>query len=429
MENIKSLVLIFCIMLGLAHEAFAQPAESLIKVQVTPDHADWLYKPGEKVRFNIAVLRCDIPQSGIEVRYEISEDMMTPHITKTVKTDGGKVIVDAGTMKKEGFLRCCAFVKYGGREYEGRGTVGFSPEKLRPVTTVPDDFRKFWDDTKAAARKWPLNPIMTLLPERCTDKVDVYHVSYANNGYESRIYGMLSVPKKPGRYPAILKLPGAGIRAYNGDTKHSEKGFIILEIGIHGIPVNLQGEVYHRLYNGPLKNYHSFNMESRDLYYYKRVFTGCVRSIDFIYTLPSFNGKLATFGGSQGGGLSIITAGLDDRVNGLVSYYPAMCDMAGYGAGRAGGWPHTFKDEARRTPEALNTIRYYDAANFARQIHVPGFYTFGYNDMVCPPTTTYSTYNVIDAPKELFVAETTAHYAYAEQGAAAWQWVMDFLTK
>ena len=46
---------------------------------------------------------------------------------------------------------------------------------------------------------------------------------------------------------------------------------------------------------------------------------------------------------------------------------------------------------------------------------------------VCPPTTTYSTYNVINAPKELFVAETTAHYAYAEQWSAAWNWVMNFL--
>ena len=47
--------------------------------------------------------------------------------------------------------------------------------------------------------------------------------------------------------------------------------------------------------------------------------------------------------------------------------------------------------------------------------------------MVCPHTTTYSAYNMINAPKELFVAETTAHYAYAEQWSAAWNWVMNFL--
>ena len=268
---------------------------------------------------------------------------------------------------------------------------------------------------------------MTLLPERCTDKVNVYHVSFANNDYASRMYGILCVPKASGKYPAILKVPGAGIRAYNGEAERAGKGFIILEIGIHGIPVNLTGDVYHRLYNGALKNYHSFNMDNRDKYYYKRVYTGCVRAIDFIYTLPEFNGNLATFGGSQGGALSIVIAGLDARVKGLVSFYPALCDMAGYAHGRAGGWPHLFKDEKNRTPEKIKTIQYFDVVNFARQVKVPGFYIFGYNDRVCPPTTTYSTYNVINAPKELFVAETTAHYAYAEQWSTAWNWVMNFL--
>ena len=86
-----------------------------------------------------------------------------------------------------------------------------------------------------------------------------------------------------------------------------------------------------------------------------------------------------------------------------------------------------FKDERNRTPEKIKTIQYFDVVNFARQVKVPGFYTFGYNDMVCPPTTTYSAYNMINAPKELFVAETTAHYAYAEQWSAAWNWGMNFL--
>lgn len=406
-----------------------QPAERLIQVHISPDHADWIYKPGEKVKFKVSVLRCNIPQDNLEVRYEISEDMMKAHLTGKESLKNGKLEINAGTMKKEGFLRCRAFVTYQGRQYEGVATVGFNPEKLQPTATMPEDFLTFWEDNKQAAKKWALEPMMTLLPEKCTDKVNVYHVSFANNDYASRMYGILCVPKDPGSYPAILKVPGAGIRAYNGEADRAGKGFIILEIGIHGMPVNLTGDVYHRLYNGALKNYHSFNIDNRDKYYYKRVYTGCVRAIDFIYTLPQFDGNLATFGGSQGGALSIVAAGLDSRVKGLVAFYPALCDIAAYAHGRAGGWPHMLKDEKNRTPEKIKTIQYFDVVNFARQVKVPGFYTFGYNDMVCPPTTTYSAYNVIDAPKELFVAETTAHYAYAEQWSAAWNWVMNFLKK
>lgn len=407
--------------------SMAQPAERLYHLSVYPSTGKWNYTPGEKVKFNVVLTRCNVPEGDVELTYDISEDMMKPHVTGKVKLHNGTASIDAGTMKNPGFLRCRVYMKKGKQDYQGMGTVGFSPEKLQPVTQQPADFHEFWDKAIADARKWDLEPMMTLMPEKCTPKVNVYHVSWANNDWGSRMYGILTVPTDPGKYPAILKLPGAGVRAYNGDISHSEKGFIILEIGIHGIPVNLPAQVYHNLYNGPLKRYHSFNMEDKDRFYYKRVITGCVRAIDFIEQLPDYNGCLGTFGGSQGGGLSIIVAGIDPRVKGLVSYYPAMSDMTGYTANRAGGWPHTLKDKKFHTKEVLSTIPYFDVSSFAREIKVPGFYTFGYNDMVCPPTSTYSVYNVINAPKDMMVAETTEHYAYSENTAAAWNWIMDFL--
>lgn len=65
-----------------------------------------------------------------------------------------------------------------------------------------------------------------------------------------------------------------------------------------------------------------------DHYYYKRVYMGCVRAVDFIYSLPEFDGKnLAVNGGSQGGALSIITAGLDNRIKYLAAFYPALSDL------------------------------------------------------------------------------------------------------
>ena len=268
---------------------------------------------------------------------------------------------------------------------------------------------------------------MTLMPELCTPKVNVYHVSFGNNGWGSRFYGILTVPTAHGKYPAILKVPGAGVRAYKGDIGHTEKGCIILEVGIHGIPVNLPGDVYHNLYQGALKGYHSFNMDDRDRYYYKRVYTGCVRAIDFIEQLPDFNGHLGIFGGSQGGALAIVISGLDPRIEALVSHYPALSDMAGYSQNRAGGWPHTLKDAKYRTPENLNTLSYYDVASFAPEVKAKGMYTFGYNDMVCPPTTSFSVYNSVTAPKELLVTETTEHYAYPEQSSAVWRWILNEL--
>ena len=154
----------------------------------------------------------------------------------------------------------------------------------------------------------PMDPTMTLLPERCTDKVNVYHVSIQNYRNGARVYGILCVPRKEGKYPALLRVPGAGIRPYNGDISTAEKGIITLQIGIHGIPVNLDADVYSDLSAGALSGYNYFNLENRDRYYYKRVYLACVRANDFLVNLPQYDGvNLGVAGGSQGGALSIIT--------------------------------------------------------------------------------------------------------------------------
>ena len=55
--------------------------------------------------------------------------------------------------------------------------------------------------------------------------------------------------------------------------------------------------------------------------------------------MDEFDGEnLIVYGGSQGGALAIVTAALDPRIKGLVSFYPALCDLNGYVHGRAGGW-------------------------------------------------------------------------------------------
>ncbi|WP_270087316.1 acetylxylan esterase [Sphingobacterium sp. SYP-B4668] len=424
MKNLFFLFFLLCF----SHQLLGQPAKQLVEVLVAPQNADYLYKLGDEATFNITVLKNNVPVKDVEIRYDISEDMMKPSRSEVLSAKNGVITVKGGTLKKAGFLRCQVNATYEGNEYKGLATVGFEPEKIAPVAQLPDDFEQFWNQEKSKMSAIPLDVKMTLLPEKCTEKVNVYHVNVQNFESGSRVYGMLTVPKGEGKYPAILKVPGAGVRAYNGDVENASKGYIVLEIGIHGIPVNLPNEVYWNLAEGALKNYNTINLENRDQYYYKRVYLGCVRAIDFIFTLPEFDGtNLIAYGGSQGGALSIVTASLDKRVKGLVSFYPALCDMTGYLHGRAGGWPHMFNKEINNTPEKIKTSLYYDVVNFARHIQVPGYYGFGYNDLVCPPTTVYAALNTISGPKEYFIAEDTGHYTYPEQRTKSMEWISRFL--
>lgn len=404
----------------------AQPGERMIKVVVAPNHTDWKYAPGEKVKFDVRVTRNSIPLEQVEVDYEISYDMMKPFKKETITLKKGVSTLDAGTLKSPGFLRCRVFAKYKGNTYEGRATAAFSPEKILPVTDLPNDFVSYWDNAKKENANIPMDPRLRFLPERSSEKVNVYELSLQNYRYGSRVYGILCVPKASGKYPAQLRVPGAGVRPYNGNTSDAEKGVITLEIGIHGIPVTMNPSIYANLGSGALNGYQYFNWDNRDQAYYKRVYLGCVRAVDYIFSMPEFNGEnIVVQGGSQGGALAIVTAALDPRIKGLVSFYPALCDLNGYLHQRAGGWPHLFRNTTD-TPDVLKkkaeNTRYYDVVNFARLIKVPGFYSFGYNDMVCPPTSMYAAYNMITAPKTLILMEEAAHFGYPEQWGKAWEW-------
>jgi cephalosporin-C deacetylase-like acetyl esterase len=410
------------ILLAIPLNIFAQSSTGLVKVLIGCDNKDWNYKINEKATFDIKVFKYGSLLENVVIDYEAGPEAL-PDIRKegVVLNDGTLKLT--GTMKTPGFYRVRAWAIVDGKRYEGLATAGFEPEKIEPTVKEPQDFDSFWNGVLAEARKVSLDPKLTLLPERCTSEANVYHISFQNNTAGSRIYGILAMPKKPGKYPAILKVPGAGVRPYTGDPRTAALGFIVLDIGIHGIPVNLDPQVYNDLLYGALFAYNNIRLNDRNTHYFNRVYTGCVRAVDFIFSLPEFDGtNVAVTGGSQGGALTIVTAGLDKRIKYAAAIYPALCDHTGYLNNRAGGWPHYFKNNQPKSGE-VETLQYYDVVNFARRVKAPGYYTWGYNDLTCPPTSMFSAFNVIGAPKELHLYLETGHWTFPEQTEALNNWL------
>lgn len=393
----------------------AQIRGNNIVVMIQPDHADWNYAVGETTIFKVSVLKSSTLMNDINISYEAGP-VMYPDVKKNTILKNGTMTF-RGKMNIPGFYRLKVVATVNGKKYEGLCTTAFSPEKLIPYTYEPKNFDSFWDKVLKDARQNDLNPTKRLLPERCTVDDNVYEISYVNNTSNSRIFGILSVPVKEGKYPALLRVPGAGVRPYSGDTYTASGKAIVLEIGIHGIPVTMQQSVYDNLLAGALNNYWDTNIDNPDKNYYKRVITGAVRGVDYIASLPQWDGKtIGVTGASQGGFLSLAVAALDKRVTFLGVVHDAMCDYAAELHEVAGGWPHYFyKNTDRNLKDKIDASMYYDGVNFARRIHVPGWYSFGYNDEVVPPTSSYGVYNIVTAPKKLSVYQQTGHYWYQEQ--------------
>ena len=397
-----------------------------------PDHADWLYKTGEKAKVEVTLCKYGIPQNA-EVTYEIGQDMQPATTQGKVTLKNGRAVIDMGTMKKPGFLDLRLKAKIDDKTYEHHVKVGFSPEQLKPYTKNPADFTAFWQKNLEQARKEVKNERLVVKCEKAdkytTDEFDCYLLKLHTDQNHS-VYGYLTKPKKAGKYPVVLCPPGAGIKTIKEpmrNTYYAKNGFIRLEMEIHGLNPEMTEEEFREISsafsgaNGYLEN----GLDNRDNYYMKHVYVACVRAIDYLCSLPDWDGKnVFVQGGSQGGALSLITAGLDSRVTACVANHPALSDMAGYAeAGRTGGYPHFNRGNQMLTPEKVQTLQYYDVVNFARNITCPVYMTWGYNDNVCPPTTSYIVWNLITAPKDSLITPVNEHWTTTDTNYSQMLWL------
>ena len=416
--NLKKLFVSFMFVLIAFLSALAEnyPYRSDILWVTVPDHADWLYRTGEQAKIEIQLYRYGIPQDGVEVSYALGQELLPSERQGSVKLKNGRAVISVGTMRNPGFLDCVLKADIAGKSCTHHVKIGFSPEKLSPYTQQPADFVEFWNKAKSEAQQCPMTFTTKYVPEYSNEKVDCYLVKLQCYKKGQHVYGYLTRPKAKGKYPVVLCPPGAGVKTLKEPMRHrfyAEQGFIRLEMEIHGLNPELSPETFKDL-SASFGDYLLKGLDDRDNYYMKKVYLACVRAIDYLTSLDEWDGKnVIVQGGSQGGALALITAGIDSRVTLCVANHPALSDMAGYKAGRADGYPHFFtklNEYHTDTQEKLQTMAYYDVVNFARQINIPVYLTWGYNDNTCPPTTSYIVYNTLTCPTEALITPINEHW-------------------
>ena len=404
-----------------------------------PDHADWLYQTGENAKVEVSFCKYGIPRDG-ELRYSIGNDMLQPDKHGSVKLKNGRAIINMGTKKTPGFRDMKLSVSLDGKTYEHHIKVGFSVDKIKPYTQEPQDFRSFWQKNVEELKQVPMSYTKELYKDYCTDKIDCYLVKLQIDKMGHSMYGFLFYPKnaQPGKHPVVLCPPGAGIKTIKDPMRnkyYAENGFVRFEVEIHGLDPRISSETFgeiSRAFNDRNGGYLANGLENKDIYYMKHVYVGLGRCIDFLTSLPEWDGKnVAVQGGSQGGALAIIAAGLDNRVTQCVANHPALSDMAGYAAkGGTGGYPHFCRQpQILSNTDCLNTLAYFDVVNFARYVKAPTYLTWGYNDVTCPPTTSYAVWNTLKCTKESLLTPINEHWTTTETNRGQMEWIKAHLLK
>ncbi|MGE4535414.1 acetylxylan esterase, partial [Halomonas sp.] len=241
-------------------------------------------------------------------------------------------------------------------------------------------------------------------------------------------HGWLDLPAGGGPAPGLMIFTAAGVSGASpaAAVDGARRGFLSMHIIHHDFDVELPREEADALRAGALNGYPLFGRESRETYYFRAVFLGCVRALDLLTSRPEWDGQhLICTGSSQAGGLSIVIAGLDPRVTALAANVPALCDHTGLQQGRASGWPRLIPRDDPFGVVATEVAPYFDAVNFARRFRGASWVTVGLIDTTCPPTSVFSAYNVLPEPKRILIFPRMGHAVPREYSTDRWDFIME----
>lgn len=409
-------------------QEFGTPRKTFAEVMAVPNHADSYYKLGQHASLRIVAHEGGVPVNGVVVKYWTGPEMfLQEHADSTVFVNG-EAVINIGTMTEPGFMACKYEFVLDGKKYRDLYKVAFDPEQIRTFTEMPSDFSTFWKKALKSARAVDFQPEYFDVPDASNNEMKTSLVRL-RVGKDKWIYGYLTRPLDGKQHPVVLVPPGAGSSKIFPSDYFPKHGMIYMKIEIHGNDPRLPDAEYATVCKAASEGYERRDISEKDSYYYKNVYVGCARAVDFLCSLPDWDGKnVIVTGGSQGGALTLITAALNEKVTMCAPFYPALCDLQGFRHDRAGGWPKFFSRYYNNgsvgvsEEKASETLSYFDVVNFARTVKVPVFMSWGYSDDTCSPTSVWAAWNEILAPKEKDITPTSGHWRFgsSQDKCAAW---------
>jgi cephalosporin-C deacetylase-like acetyl esterase len=296
------------------------------------------------------------------------------------------------------------------------------PTKIPRSLPVPDDFDAFWSGMKQKLAAVPVAASIRSVKAPLPD-VESFDVTAPALGLPISAYMAKPVGAKPKSLPIILTVHGAGVSdsSLGGSASWAAKGFLAMDMNAHGLPNGKPKQFYADLKVGAMKDYRYEHKNDREKAYFTGMMLRLVRAIDVLTAQPEWDGKhVVVSGASQGGYQAIAAAGIDGRVTFFAAGVPAGCDHSGMLVTRIAGWPKIVPVvDGKPDMAVLEAYRYLDCMNFATRTKAKGaYFTVGFIDTTCPPTSVYAAYNQLTIPKEIYddIPSGHSHSAAARDG-------------
>jgi len=281
----------------------------------------------------------------------------------------------------------------------------------------PDDFDEYWSRALAEMRavKAEVELVRSEFQAPNADCFDLYFTGVRG----ARIHAKYVRPKNaPVPHPAILQFHG-----YTGSAGEWCDKLSYASVGYSVIAMDVRGQGGKSEDTGGVKgttlNGHLIRGldDHPDNLLFRHIFLDTAQLAGIAMGFPEVDpDRIGAMGASQGGGLTLACGALEPRIKRLAPTFPYLCDyLQGYDLDLDPGNQELkrffrFHDpQHRRKQEIFTKLGYIDIQYLAQRIRGEVMLGISMMDIGCPPSTQFSVYNKITAPKSLEIYPDFGH--------------------
>jgi cephalosporin-C deacetylase len=282
----------------------------------------------------------------------------------------------------------------------------------------PADFDEFWAGTLAESRAVELDVTVAKVETGLT-AIDTWDVTFP--GYHGHpVKAWLRMPAGARRpLPAVVQYVG-----YGGGRGHVLENLVWASAGFAHLVMDTRGQgstwggggqTADPEGTGPQSpGFLTRGIDSRETYYYRRLFTDAVRAVETVRSLKSVDAsRVAVMGVSQGGGIALAVAALVPDVAAVVARVPFLCDFRRASTitdqdpyKEIGRYLATHREAVESVHD---TLAYFDGVNFAKRATAPAWFSTALMDATCPPSTVFGAFHEYAGEKEIRIWPYNSH--------------------
>ncbi len=273
--------------------------------------------------------------------------------------------------------------------------------EYRPTLNTPSDFDEFWastlDESRGADGSLALVPASTPVTELIVE--DLTFPGF--NGEPIR--GWVTRPRTGGSGATVVQYLGygGGRGLPHENLQWAASGFVhvLMDTRGQGSARGTGGDTPDPHGSGPsFPGFMTRGIQSRETYYFRRLFTDAVRLVDAVSTFDFVDpGAIAVTGGSQGGAISLAVAALVPGLAAVMPDVPFLCDFrrsvdltpdAPFTELR-----HYLAVHSAQVDQVFEVLNYFDGVAFAQRATAPARFSVALMDPIVLPSTVFGAFN------------------------------------